>query len=204
MKSLNEIFNKYLCDKGTDPTTVHCHGYGDAYEAMFAEFREKPIKMLEVGVMDPRMPGASLKAWYEYFTNARIFGFDVVDAKEFNNDRITTFQGDQSNHGDLLKFIRNYGGGFTIIIDDGSHKDEHQQITLGFLFRYLLPGGYYIIEDCHVSPNTMRFAKKFKDIPIEKRLTNIASNHILKEEFEYLCENAKVFAITDKLIIFRR
>jgi hypothetical protein len=206
MKSLTELMNQYGSDKGDDPATIHAHNYALAYEAMFAEMREKPIKMLEIGVADPRpgAAGASLKAFYDYFPAARIFGYDIVDASEFNNDRITTFKGDQASHGDLLRFIRTYGGGFHIIIDDGSHQDAHQQISLGFLFRYLLPGGFYVIEDCHVSPDTMRFAKQFKDTPKEKRRTDVKVSHILPEEYDYLCEHARVFAITDKLIIFRR
>lgn len=206
MKSLTELMNQYGSDKGTDPATIHAHNYAEAYEAMFAEMREKPIKMLEIGVMDPRpgAAGASLKAWYDYFSAARIFGYDIVDSSEFNNDRITTFKGDQASHGDLLRFIRTYGGGFHIIIDDGSHQDAHQQISLGFLFRYLLPGGFYVIEDCHVSPDTMRFAKQFKDAPQELRHEEVKQSYMQPEEYKDLCDTAKVYAITDKLIIFRR
>ena len=38
-----------------------------------------------------------------------------------------------------------------LIIDDGSHVINHQQITLGFLFPMVRPGGWYVIEDLHTS-----------------------------------------------------
>jgi hypothetical protein len=101
------------------------------------------------------MPGASLKGCYEHFPNAAIFGYDIVDAHQFDNDRILTFVGDQSDPADLTRFVKFSGGEFDIIIDDGSHKDMHQQASLAFLLPHLKPGGQYIIEDRHVSPGTL-------------------------------------------------
>src|SRR5262249_19201573 len=36
---------------------------------------------------------------------------------------------------------------FDLIIDDGSHRPDHQQITFGFFFKKLKTGGLYFIED---------------------------------------------------------
>lgn len=153
MRTLTEIMDANLSDKGT--VTGEAHGYTRAYDRWFESMREEPLRVLEIGVCDPRMPGASLKGWYEYFPNAVIFGYDIVDAHQFDNDRILTFVGDQSDPADLERFVEFSGGEFDIIIDDGSHQDRHQQASLAFLFPHLEPGGQYFIEDLHVSPSTL-------------------------------------------------
>jgi hypothetical protein len=33
------------------------------------------------------------------------------------------------------------------VVDDGSHNPRHQQVSLGFFFKYVKPGGLYFIED---------------------------------------------------------
>ena len=70
---------------------------------------------------------------------------------KFDSNYIKTYIADQSKREDLQKFISRYGDNFDIILDDGGHTMEQQQISLGFLFRYVKPGGYYIIEDVHSS-----------------------------------------------------
>jgi hypothetical protein len=152
VRTLTEIMNTNRSDKGTE--VPKAHGYTLVYAQWFESMRNERLRMLEIGVCDPRMPGASLKGWYEYFPNATIFGYDIVDAHRFDNDRIRTFVGDQSDPADLARFVEFSGGGFDIIIDDGSHKDMHQQVSLAFLFRHLKPAGQYVIEDLQVSPNT--------------------------------------------------
>ena len=152
-RTLTEIMNTNRSDKGTEWWPAH--GYTSVYERWFESMRKEPLRLLEIGVCDPRMPGASLKGWYEYFPNATIFGYDIVDAHHFDNDRILTFVGDQSDPADLARFVESSGGEFDIIIDDGSHKDMHQQVSLVYLFPHLKPGGQYFIEDLQVSPSTL-------------------------------------------------
>jgi hypothetical protein len=43
-----------------------------------------------------------------------------------------------------------------IVIDDGGHHPEHQIITLEEMLPHVSPGGVYVCEDIHGSPN--RFA----------------------------------------------
>lgn len=157
MSTLSEIMDRNRSDKGT--SVGEAHGYTPFYERWLGSMRENPVRILEIGVCDPRHPGASLKGWYEYFPKATIFGYDIVDGHRFDNDRITTFVGDQSDRSDLARFIASAGGDFDIIIDDGSHRPMHQQVSLAALFPHLKPGGQYIIEDMHVAPNTVRMLR---------------------------------------------
>jgi hypothetical protein len=94
--------------------------------------------------------GRALKSYYDYFSNAQIFGLDINDKSIFNNDRIKTFILDQSKTQDLDSFV-NYCKSnniqFDFILDDGSHDVEHQQLTFGKLFELIKPNGFYIIED---------------------------------------------------------
>jgi len=62
-----------------------------------------------------------------------------------------TFVADQSKRADLSAFIDTSGGQFDVILDDGGHAMDQQQISLGYLFPEVKPGGMYIIEDVHTS-----------------------------------------------------
>lgn len=188
MKTLTEILNANLSDKGT--TFGEAHGYSTTYEKWFSPIRDAPIRLLEIGICDPRKHGASLVSWYEYFPSARIFGIDVVHAEEFNNDRIVTFVGDQSNRMDLGVFIALHGNEpFDIVIDDGSHDDAHQQISLGYLFKHVKAGGMYIIEDMHVSPRTVELLDTIEVVN--------ESQAMLPSEREYLFKYASPAEFTE-------
>lgn len=173
MRTLTEIMNENDSDKGT--VVCEAHGYTLLYEEWFDPMRGDPIRLLEIGVCDPHKPGASLEGWYEYFPNARIFGFDIVDAKRFERDRVETFIGDQSSAKDLTRFVKECGSGFDIIVDDGSHADMHQQASLAFLFDHVKAHGQYIIEDMHVSPGTLQLM-----FELQRRLEFPARKGILK------------------------
>ena len=161
-KSLTQIANFHGTDKGTlGPSDEwSAHNYTDVYEAYFEKDRDSPITMLEIGlgvtgenwradiVHGKNTGGASIKMWYDYFENARIYGLDINECAYLNNDRITTYVADQGNIEDLERFMIESGiKEFDFIIDDGSHIPEHQQVSFGYFFKKLKKGGIYIIED---------------------------------------------------------
>lgn len=160
--SLTELANRYGSDKGTIGPGPGCdaHNYTDVYEAYLQRLRPLPINVLEIGLgvvgekWDARIVqgrntgGASLKMWYDYFPRARIYGIDINSCPYLDNDRIRTFVADQSNVADLESFLRAINQtAFDVIIDDGSHRPDHQQVSLDFFFKRLNPGGLYFIED---------------------------------------------------------
>jgi len=86
------------------------------------------------------------------FPNALVYGVDLYDYSFLNSSRIKTIVADQGIiPGNLEHVVTTIGDGIDLIIDDGSHLMHHQQITLGYLFKYLKSGGCYIIEDLHTS-----------------------------------------------------
>ena len=161
--SLTDLANKHGTDKGiTGPSEGWgAHNYTDIYQPYFERLRTEPIALLEIGlgVTGERWPtkiahgknaqgGASLRTWYDYFPNARIYGADINAAPYLDNDRIKTFVVDQGSLDDWKTFEKAVDHlQFDVIIDDGSHRPDHQQVTMGFMFKMVKPGGLYIIED---------------------------------------------------------
>jgi hypothetical protein len=58
MDSLNTIFNKYDTDKNSQ-----FHNYSRQYDTLLQNFRDKPIKYLEIGVFN----GGSIKSFRIFF-----------------------------------------------------------------------------------------------------------------------------------------
>ena len=59
-------------------------------------------------------------------------------------------QGDQADEARLQAIAREHGP-FDIVIDDGSHRSEHQAATLVALLPHVSPGGFHVIEDVHAN-----------------------------------------------------
>ena len=149
MNRLTEIANRIGTDKGT---MDYGHHYTILYHELLNELSKRHVKMLEIGVADPRFPGASLKMWNEYFPDIELIGYDInPDAKQFEKDNVSVFIGDQNSPKDLEECIKTYGGDFDIIVDDGSHYGEHIVTSFKTLYPYLKEGGIYIIEDLHAA-----------------------------------------------------
>jgi hypothetical protein len=123
------------------------HNFTDLYERFFGAWRHEPIRIFEIGIAS----GGSLRLWNAYFDKASIFAIDIVASKQYENARTRTFVADQSNRKQMAKAVAAFGGEFDFILDDGGHGVALQQISLGFLFKYVKVGGYYVIEDLHTS-----------------------------------------------------
>ncbi len=113
--------------------------YGPIYDKHFGQLWTTAKRILEIGVDH----GGSLQLWARYFPSAQIIGLDInPDCKRFEEDRISVVIGDQSD----IKLLESLGE-FDIVIDDGSHVLQHQEISFTALWpqtKYV-----YLIEDCH-------------------------------------------------------
>ena len=117
------------------------------YEEYFERLRATELVLVEIGVLG----GASLRMWREYFPRAQIFGIDVdPEAEAHADDRITVLIGSQSDTG-FLNTVLERTGRPDIVLDDGSHHARDQITTLLHLWRYVKPGGFYLVEDLHTS-----------------------------------------------------
>lgn len=161
--SLIELAIKHGTDKHGQPAhatadpngaVIPGHKYAGHYDHHFSRFRQLDnITILEIGVGgydDPSKGGESLRMWKEYFPKAHIVGLDYYDKTPLQEDRIRIYQGSQDDPA-LLQRMHEEQGGFDIIIDDGSHCNEHVIASFNILFPLLKMGGIYAIEDLQTS-----------------------------------------------------
>lgn len=173
---LCKLFKKYGADKHLD----FRHSYSVEYYNILAPFKKDFKNILEVGVGTPELmqrylpdnidykPGASLRAWRDFFTNANVYGIDIEERVLFEEDRIKCFYTDQSSSFELkktLQEIEKYAGvtslKYNFILDDGSHIIEHMLLTFETLKEHLSTGGIYIIED--IKRNDLEIFKNLAD-----------------------------------------
>ena len=128
------------------------HNYTQFYEVYFSLSRSLSITLLEIGVLehpdkiDRPYGAASLRMWADYFHNSQIHGIDIRDLTHLQQERIHIHIGDQSKGRELEDLLTRESIRPNIIIDDGSHRITHQQITIAALFKHLSPRGIYVIE----------------------------------------------------------
>lgn len=139
--------NKYHSDKGTS------HTYLETYERLFRPYKDKAIKLVEVGYRD----GGSLSLWEDYFTKAEILGIDITNRDRertgvpFKTDRV------KLHLQDINEMTSKDFEGYTIAIDDGSHRIEDQ---LHFVKIMLPVVKIVIVEDIQ----RWAYIDKFKEL----------------------------------------
>ncbi|MEI8344671.1 MAG: class I SAM-dependent methyltransferase [Candidatus Omnitrophota bacterium] len=186
---MTKLADKYGTDKGHGGQG---HLYTEIYELFFLPIKSTAVKIGEIGIEK----GSSLQMLRDYFPQAVIYGIDIEDKSQFNSARIKTFVADQSKRDQLENFVMEAGSDFDIIIDDGGHTMDQQQISLGYLFSRIKPGGIYIIEDVHTSYygsyyNVEKDGSNATSVMIQRymRTGKMASKYLTPEETAYLNSN---------------
>jgi hypothetical protein len=132
---------------GTDKWGAHF--YTPIYHQIFAHLRDKPVRLLEIGIGGYQfgtIGGASLAMWADYFPHGRILGIDVFAKTLELGPRISLRQGSQDDVDFLTRMSAEHGP-FDIVIDDGSHVPAHVAASFHILFPKLADGALYVIED---------------------------------------------------------
>jgi demethylmacrocin O-methyltransferase len=146
--SLDELATVYGSDKWGG-----LHWYTPPYEAHLGPLRHDPVKVLEIGIGGyhwENLGGQSLHMWQHFFPRGLVYGFDLYAKPGVTGPRIRTIQGDQNDPG-LLRELAAEHGPFDVIVDDGSHINEHVRTSYETLFEHVRPGGWYVIEDLQTS-----------------------------------------------------
>jgi hypothetical protein len=156
MKTLAQLIDVYGSDKNAS-------GYTPLYEELFSVRRQEITSVLEIGIgtiteavdstmwawkrgkVTDYMPGASLRAWRDYFPNANITGGDIQPDTQFTEERITTLLFDSQDSVECHTILGDKM--FDIIIDDGNHERISQIKTMYNLITRVKDGGFYVIED---------------------------------------------------------
>ncbi|MDX2361587.1 MAG: hypothetical protein QNK23_12330 [Crocinitomicaceae bacterium] len=186
-----------MCEKFPTDKCPQGHNFIEIYDNLFSPMRDTMGKFFEIGILN----GVSHLMWREYFPYAEVYGIDIKDySAQSEGSGIHTFVADQSNRSDLQAFIDKFGTGYDVILDDGGHAMDHQQVSLGFLFKHVEPGGYFIIEDVHTSLPEYYPDPFFKVnehgtnttllmLEMFVRTGRIESEYMSPEEIEYLQAN---------------
>lgn len=162
--SLADLFTEHGSDKdwtGPDasPWPWPPHNYAPVYELLLASRRMHAQIVVECGIGTDRedvasnmsrfgAPGASLRAWRDYFPHAEIFGLDIDDRVLFSEDRIHTYKVDQTDRDSIDRFLLESSmKSIDVVIDDGLHEYRAGRTLFAALFPIVRSGGIYVIED---------------------------------------------------------
>ena len=135
---------------GTDKYGVH--SYTPLYQALLRSRRRQRVALLEIGVggYGQALGGESLLMWAAFFGRGRIYAIDVADSTALSRGRIKVFQCSQVDRARLTQLAEEIGP-FDFVIDDGSHRSEHQIESFRILWPFVKEGGLYIVEDVQTS-----------------------------------------------------
>ena len=146
---------KYLDKHGSDTAGNHHYHY------LYGPILKNPAAVkgvLEIGLGTDNVdvvsnmgsrgkPGASLRAFKDFFYNADIYGADVDKRILFTEERIKTFFVDQTNSDTFEQLGKSIPSDLDLIIDDGLHSPNANIATLKFALTKIKPGGWVVIED---------------------------------------------------------
>lgn len=200
--SLSDIFNRCGSDKGTYFTHVGqnqniAHYYTWVYEQQLEALRDEEFNLLEIGIWSPYYPGASVRAWTEYFTKVNFYGIDIAtDSLQLAKENVNIEIVDQTSEVELSNYIKDKPK-FKVIIDDGCHEEKPIIVTLGTLFPQLESGGFYYIEDLHVVDKNRLYGLFWK---------KFSTDFISKDKVDYINSQTDwcSFSPDGKLLIIKK
>lgn len=122
--------------------------YLPAYERHFGPYVDSRVRFLEIGVSQ----GGSLDMWRRYFgPDATIFGVDIDPRAAVADRPEHPVRIGSQDDSDFLESVVREMGGIDVVLDDGSHRAQHQRASFEALFPLLSDGGLYVVEDTHTS-----------------------------------------------------
>ena len=166
------LMDKYGSDKGPRKGDSSHHTYTPVYHELFKSMTDRALNVFELGLgtnntnflsnMGPNgRPGASLRAWRDYFPRSSIFGADIDKGVLFEEDRIRTAYCDQTNPV-VVRSMWESLPDMDIIIDDGLHTFEANVTFFENSIHKLKPTGMFVIEDID-NLNIERFRSKIAE-----------------------------------------
>ena len=170
LKKNTKLIKNYFIKYNSDKSTVH--NYHLVYGSLFKK-RNNIKKILEIGLGTDNeklisnmgrlgKPGASVKAFRDFFPKAKIYGADIDREILFKDKRISTYYVDQTNLKSLKNLYKKIGSNFDLIIDDGLHASYANINVIISSLNFLKKNGFLIIEDIPI-----------KTVPIWEVVINI-------------------------------
>jgi lipopolysaccharide biosynthesis protein/GT2 family glycosyltransferase len=144
------------------------HHYFAIYERHLRRLKNRPIRMLEIGVYH----GGSLQMWKTYFAEgSQIFGLDInPECKRHEEANISIFCGDAADEKFLREVVAQTGP-LDLIVDDGGHTAVQQINAFKALYSHVREDGIYLVEDTHTS-----FWQDYIDTPDQSTFLQFAQH----------------------------
>ncbi len=193
---LFEVFGSDKANKFFKNKNKQGHGYSIFYTNELKNFKEKKINILEIGSYS----GASAAAFTKFFSNSKVFCFDInISNFKYSSKNIEVFGLDINNHKILKKvlnkiFSKHNFKNFDLIIDDGSHNLSDMLFSFNFFFKYLENNGFFILEDYKL-PNYYNRNKNIDDILIDKLIEKIKLKKTFKSSI--INENDQIYLMNN-------
>jgi hypothetical protein len=108
--------------------------------------KETAKNVLEIGVYD----GGSIKMWHDYFTNANVYGLDIIKIEDMwseirNKERIILGRFDAYDENFINSHLSDKK--FDFMLDDGPHSLESMLTFIRLYSQLMEEDGILIIED---------------------------------------------------------
>jgi glycosyltransferase involved in cell wall biosynthesis len=144
-KTLHQLYAEHT-GKVSDKWSL----YLTEYDRLFSDYRDKPIRLLEIGVQN----GGSLEIWSKYFSNASaLIGCDInpdCARLSFDDPRIGVIVGD-ANAPEVCEQVFQCSPQFDIIINNGSHLSSDIIKSFALYFPRVVEGGVFTAEGTNCS-----------------------------------------------------
>jgi hypothetical protein len=134
-------------DARTDKNTVH--SYLPLYQTLLIKKKETAKNVLEVGISN----GGSIKLWYDFFTNANVYGLDTMHIDTVwegikDKERIILYTSTDAYDAELFttNFL-NKNIKCDFMLDDGPHSLESMIQFIKLYSQLMTDDGILIIED---------------------------------------------------------
>ena len=181
MEELNNIY--------TDKNTTH--SYLPLYNTLLQHKKETAKNVLEIGIGDfGEKNGGSIKLWRDYFTNATIYGLDIIPINRvldelLHDDRVILYTSiDGYNEEFFNNNLLNKNIKCDFMLDDGPHTLESMKTFIKLYSQIMTDDGILIIEDVQdwnwidilkneVPENLKQFVKVYDLRPVKNRYDDI-------------------------------
>jgi hypothetical protein len=143
-----EEFNNSKTDKNTT------HSYLPLYNNLLKKIKYSAKNVLEVGIGDfGEKNGGSIKLWKDYFTNATIYGLDILPNNRvmdelLNDNRVILYTSTNAYDNDFfINNLLNKNIRCEFMLDDGPHTLDSMITFIKLYSQIMTDDGILIIED---------------------------------------------------------
>jgi len=140
--SLEELIINDRTDKNTT------HSYIPLYQELLISKKETAKNVLEVGIHR----GGSIKLWSDFFTNATVYGLDIIGVEDIwcelikkNIELYISYDAYDENTFKLNFLDKDIK--FDFLLDDGPHSLESMEMFIKLYSQVMTDDGILIIED---------------------------------------------------------